>query len=172
MINEALRLSREGVCAPLAIETSGHAAMSENYFLDDGAYLCTKIIIKAVKLKKQGLNLNSVLLKLKEPLEACEYRLKILDKDFKTYGNCVLKEFEQYARENGISIVPDNYEGVRLSFDKNGGDGWCLLRLSVHDPIMPLNIESNSQGGVNTIIKLITPFLSRCNKLDLINLNL
>ncbi len=172
VINEALRLNKEGICAPLAIETSGHAAMSENYFLDDGAYLCTKIIIKAVKLKKQGLSLNSVLSKLKEPLEAEEYRLKILDKDFKAYGDSVLKELEQYARENGIAIVPDNYEGVRLSFDKDNGDGWCLLRLSVHDPIMPLNIESNSQGGINKIIKLITPFLSRCNKLDLINFNL
>ncbi|MCR5635803.1 MAG: phosphomannomutase/phosphoglucomutase [Clostridiales bacterium] len=172
VINEALRLNREGICAPLAIETSGHAAMSENYFLDDGAYLCTKIIIKAVKLKKQGLNLNSVLSKLKEPLEADEYRLKILDKDFKAYGNSVLKDLEQYALENGIAIVPNNYEGVRLSFNKDNGDGWCLLRLSVHDPIMPLNIESNSQGGINKIIKLITPFLSRCNKLDLINLNL
>ena len=34
VINEALRLNGEGVNCPLAIETSGHAAMRENYFLD------------------------------------------------------------------------------------------------------------------------------------------
>jgi hypothetical protein len=28
------------------METSGHGAMQENYFLDDGAYLVTKILIK------------------------------------------------------------------------------------------------------------------------------
>ena len=38
VINEAIRLNQEGVNCPLAIETSGHAAMRENYFLDDGAY--------------------------------------------------------------------------------------------------------------------------------------
>ena len=39
VIDEARRLCDEGRDAPLAIETSGHAAMRENYFLDDGAYL-------------------------------------------------------------------------------------------------------------------------------------
>ena len=52
VINEAVRLNSEGINCPLAIETSGHAAMRENYFLDDGAYLCTKIIIKMAKLKQ------------------------------------------------------------------------------------------------------------------------
>ena len=46
VINEAIRLNREGVDCPLAIETSGHAAFRENGFLDDGAYLVTKILIE------------------------------------------------------------------------------------------------------------------------------
>ena len=37
VINEAQRLCASGVNAPLAIETSGHAALKDNYFLDDGA---------------------------------------------------------------------------------------------------------------------------------------
>ena len=37
VINEAIRLNQEGINCPLAIETSGHAALRENYFLDDGA---------------------------------------------------------------------------------------------------------------------------------------
>ncbi|MBR5134079.1 MAG: phosphomannomutase/phosphoglucomutase, partial [Clostridia bacterium] len=37
VINEAIRLCGEGKNAPLAIETSGHAALADNYFLDDGA---------------------------------------------------------------------------------------------------------------------------------------
>ena len=40
-----------------------------------------------------------------------------------------------------------NGEGVRVSLC----DGWFLLRLSVHDPVMPLNIESNSVGGCDVI---------------------
>ncbi|MCH5287806.1 MAG: phosphomannomutase/phosphoglucomutase, partial [Christensenellaceae bacterium] len=39
VIDEAIRLNSEGVSCPLAIETSGHAALKENHFLDDGMYL-------------------------------------------------------------------------------------------------------------------------------------
>jgi len=39
VINEAIRLNEIGQESWLAIETSGHGAMKENYFLDDGAYL-------------------------------------------------------------------------------------------------------------------------------------
>ena len=38
VINKAIELCRDGINCPLAIETSGHAALRENYFLDDGAY--------------------------------------------------------------------------------------------------------------------------------------
>ena len=34
------------VDSQLAIETSGHAAFKENFFLDDGAYLAAKVVIK------------------------------------------------------------------------------------------------------------------------------
>src|SRR5699024_7762269 len=39
VINKAIELNKEGISTPLAIETSGHAAFRENYFLDDGAYV-------------------------------------------------------------------------------------------------------------------------------------
>ncbi|HPP67599.1 MAG TPA: phosphomannomutase/phosphoglucomutase, partial [Clostridiales bacterium] len=61
VIDEAIRLNNEGINAPLAIETSGHAAFRENYFLDDGAYLITKIIILMSSLKKEGKTLLSVI---------------------------------------------------------------------------------------------------------------
>ena len=37
VINEQLRLNSEGINCPLAMETSGHAAFRDNYYLDDGA---------------------------------------------------------------------------------------------------------------------------------------
>ena len=42
VINEAIRLNEEGTYTPVAIETSGHCALMENYFLDDGAYLIAR----------------------------------------------------------------------------------------------------------------------------------
>ncbi len=160
VINEALRLNAQGTDCPLAIETSGHAAMRENYFLDDGAYLCTKIIIKMAQLKKEGKRLEDLIAPLKEPAESKEIRIKITEQDFKACGNAVLSELEAYAKnQDGWCVAQDSREGVRVSFDKNNGDGWFLLRLSVHDPIMPLNIESDSMGGVQVILDKVASFL-------------
>lgn len=162
VINKALELNAQGINCPLAIETSGHAAMRENYFLDDGAYLCTKIIIKMAQLKQQGKELEDLTASLKEPVESKEIRFKIKEKDFREYGEKVIADLEKYAEaQEGWKIADDNREGIRVYFDKGNGDGWFLLRLSVHDPIMPLNIESDTKGGVDIIFNQLNTFLSK-----------
>jgi len=167
VINEAIRLNQEGINCPLAIETSGHAALRENYFLDDGAYLVTKIIIKMACLRREGKSLDSLLAPLQEPAEAREIRLPITEETFRPCGEKVLRLLEDYAVKQGWDIAPDNREGLRVSFPAGQGDGWFLLRLSVHDPIMPLNIESNSVGGVKIIAETLYGFLKNVQGLDL-----
>lgn len=167
VINEAKRLNGEGIHTPLAIETSGHCAFKENYFLDDGAYLITKLLIKMAKLKNEGLELSDLINDLKEPIEAKEFRIKILAENFKEYGQKILDELLIFCKEQDFLIASDNYEGIRVSFDKENGDGWFLLRLSLHDPILPLNIESDSENGVKTIAKILNTFL---NKYELLNI--
>ena len=162
VINEALRLNQEGVNCPLAIETSGHAAMRENYFLDDGAYLVTKIIIQMARLRAEGKTLDSMLESLKEPVETAELRFPILKEDFRSYGESVIAGVSAYAKTHAWNVAPDNREGIRVSFGKDKGDGWFLLRLSVHDPIMPLNIESDTVGGTKLIAEQLNDFLMEC----------
>lgn len=167
VINEQLKLNREGVNCPLAIETSGHAAFRENYYLDDGAYLITKIVIKMAQMGKEGKKLESLISSLKDPLEAAELRLKIKCDDFRKYGDDVISALEKYSEtKEGWKTADDNREGIRVFLDKNHGDGWFLLRLSVHDPIMPLNIESDSVGGAKRIAEEIFGFLSEFESLD------
>ena len=161
VINEAKRLNTSGINAPLAIETSGHAAMRENYFLDDGAYLVTKIIILMAKLRKENKKLGDILKDLKSPAESYELRFDILSENFKEPGENVINKLKAHAEKNNINIVPNNYEGIRLSFDKENGDGWLLLRLSVHDPVMPLNIESNITGGSRIIAGKLYKFFEK-----------
>ncbi len=168
VINEAVRLCNDGVNCPLAIETSGHAAFRENYFLDDGAYLITKIIILLAKLKGKGQTLGSLISQLKEPKEETELRFKITEPDFKKYGNKVIGALKEYAANKpGWTTAQDNYEGIRISLDQDNGDGWMLLRLSVHDPILPFNAESNSQGGVEKIKERFAEFIKKYDGLDL-----
>ena len=168
VIDKALELNAEGINCPLAIETSGHAAMRENYFLDDGAYLCTKIIIKAAQLRKQGKDLSDLTADLKEPLESVEVRFQITEKDFRACGERIIEDLTVYAEaQPDWQLADDNREGVRVSFNKENGDGWFLLRLSVHDPIMPLNIESDSEGGSDVIYKKLFEFLQTTTGLKL-----
>ena len=169
VIDESKRLNGEGVYSPLAIETSGHAAFKENYFLDDGAYLVTRLIVKLVELKKQGKTFGDVLSGLKMPKESAEIRMKLDDSiDFKEYGLSLLEKLEEYARnKDDFDLCENSFEGVRVSFKAKEGDGFFLLRMSLHEPIMPLNIESNKIGGTIKIAEKLYEFLKDYDKLNI-----
>lgn len=168
VINEQLRLESEGVNCPLAMETSGHAAFRDNYYLDDGAYLVTKIVVKMAQMGKEGKKLDSLITALRDPKEEAELRFKIKEEDFRAYGENVIAELEKYAQKtDGWRIADDNREGIRVYFDSEDKKGWLLLRLSVHDPIMPLNIESDTVGGVRKIAELFRDFIVGFDSLDI-----
>lgn len=167
VINESIRLNDLGQDSQLAIETSGHGALKENYFLDDGAYLVTKLLIELSRGKKEGYTLDSLIADLAEPVESKEIRLNIIPEDFKSYGQAVLEQLKNYAAQQpGWSIAPNNFEGMRVNLDSEHGNGWFLLRMSLHDPLMPLNIESDEAGGVLKIAKELAAFLLSCEGLD------
>ncbi len=159
VINKAIELNKKGIYTPLAIETSGHAALKENYFLDDGAYLMTKIVIELAK----GTDFDTLLKPLKMPKEEMEVRYNITVKDFKNYGSMVIDELNKFALQNSkLKVADDNREGIRVSTE----NGWFLLRLSVHDPVMPLNLESDKIGGTKEDFKMLSEFLSKFEALD------
>jgi phosphomannomutase len=168
VINEAIRFNKEGKECYFAIETSGHAALKENYFLDDGAYLVSKILIKMARLKNEGgKTLTDLISDLEIPLESVEYRIKINCENFKEYGADVLEGLKQFVdRVDGWTIEPKNYEGLRVNCDRKNGFGWFLLRLSLHEAVMPLNIESDKQGGTEFIASKLVEFLGKYDKLD------
>ena len=163
VINESIRLNSLGQDSQLAIETSGHGAFKENYFLDDGAYIVTKLLIELARGKKEGYTLESLIASLEEPAESVEFRMNIALDDFKEYGQKVIDDLTAYAaNQPGWSLAPSNYEGVRV----NIGSGWFLLRLSLHDPLLPLNIESDVEGGAKKIAKELADFVAGFEKLQ------
>lgn len=162
VINKAIELNKEGEKAFLAIETSGHCAYSDNSFLDDGAFLAVQIVVAAAQLKKEGKKIESLIEKLGKPAESIEIRLKITDEDFQTVGTEVLEGMSKWAEETeGLSLELPNYEGVRVNYSIDGANGWFLLRKSLHDPVLPLNIESDTEGGCDKIKACLREFISR-----------
>ena len=100
-------------------------------------------------------------------IKAGGIRMNILQDDFKAYGQTVIDELTAYAQsKEGWSLAPSNYEGVRVNLDEAHGNGWFLLRLSLHDPLLPLNIESNDVGGAKKIAKELAAFIKNYDKLD------
>ncbi len=165
VINEAIRLNETGTPSFLALETSGHGALKENYWLDDGAYQISKILIKIAQLRSAGQGtVDELIAELPEPAEALEFRPQIMVEDFSAYATEVLEAFEKFVEsEAGWSFTPDNHEGVHVTCEH----GWVLLRKSLHDPQIPINIESDEIGGVAVLAEKVRGFLSAFDGLRL-----
>jgi hypothetical protein len=85
--------------------------MKENYFLDDGAYLVSKLLIELAQSKLEGKSLPDLIATLKEPEESEEFRLKIGVTDFKAYGHEVIEKLQIFvSKQSDWTVVPNNYE--------------------------------------------------------------
>ena len=170
VIDEAKRREEAGENCPLAMETSGHAAFKDNYFLDDGAYLICRLLITLAKQAEKGEKLTALISSLETPLEENEVRIRFNDKsiNFKREGERVIDEIRHYsALDKSVKLAPDNYEGVRINYGENNGNGWTLVRMSVHDPVMPVNFESLCSGGNKIMAKKLYYSLKKYPFLDI-----
>jgi phosphomannomutase len=141
VINEAIRLNNTGIEAPLAIETSGHGAFKENYFLDDGAYQVAKLLIELSNHKADTSDgLETLIEGLKEPFLAKEFRVQFTGNDQE--AERILSELSAWAETQGDwYLTPDNIEGIHVTTQT----GWLLIRRSLHDPQFVINMEWNTK---------------------------
>ena len=168
VIDEGIRLNKSGEECWLAIETSGHCALRENFFLDDGAFLVAKLIVQAARMRKDGKELQDLISSLQQPAESVEVRFKVNADDVAEYGQAVLDRVSTVAPTiDGWKVVCPNYEGVRISCTNEDEQGWFLLRKSLHDPVLPLNIESDLNGGVEVIRQKLLEVLKPFDKLTI-----
>ncbi|KAG2454732.1 hypothetical protein HYH02_000569 [Chlamydomonas schloesseri] len=188
VIGAGVRLNAQGEDCALMMETSGHGALRENFFLDDGAYLAVKAIIEHVRRKQEGAagGLAELLAGLAEPAESREWRVRIQHADFKAVGGRVLAAFHDWVAAaaqaqaqghdggheggGGSGVVPAapatwslesvNHEGWRVNMDEGQGRrGWLLLRQSLHDPLLVLNCESELPGGAEAAAGRVAAWL-------------
>ena len=166
VINKCRELNEQGITSPLAMETSGHGALKDNYYLDDGAFLAVKLVTALANAKHAGKNIESLIEKLPPMVEEAEVRFKIHGEDFKEYGTKILQAFQERAEHAGFEL-PQSYEGVRIAFKSAEVQGWMLLRLSLHDPVMPLNIESARKGDLAKLKAIACTLLNGFDRLDI-----
>ncbi|KAJ4770287.1 Phosphomannomutase/phosphoglucomutase [Rhynchospora pubera] len=184
VIDKGAQLNEDGVETHLMMETTGHGALKENYFLDDGAYMVVKIIIEMVRMKLSGIEegIGSLIRDLKEPAESVELRLNIVTAPSYAKGKGseavqTLKEYIQDGKLKGWYLdtcgdcwvsegcLVDTNEApadidafmyrAKVSDDANGQHGWIHIRQSVHNPNIALNMQSSVIGGCQSIAKVL-----------------
>lgn len=181
VIGKARQLTASGeVNAELAIETSGHCAMRENWYLDDGTYTAVKIVSllaqqRAVDLfNDQSSTLLDLISDMSELDEVCELRMSTIDATLDTmeeiFVHCT-SEIERFcSTSNAWKVDQENLEGVRLRLGSKGQ--FFMLRKSLHDPIISLQIEAQSKEEARTLIvkpliKLLEANENICCKLNI-----
>lgn len=168
VINKAIELNNQGVQTELAIETSGHAAFKENYFLDDGAYVVAKILMLLPKLSEEGRSLNDLIADLKQPEETQEVRFRISGEDYRQKGAEVIDVMADFIKKfPNWSIDSDNEEGIRVNLRGEDGSGWFLLRMSLHEPLLVLQVENDEAGKNLGVFKELKEFFEVFPELNL-----
>ncbi|KAH6802193.1 phosphoglucomutase [Perilla frutescens var. frutescens] len=106
VIDKGVQLNEEGIETHLMMETSGHGALKENYFLDDGAYMVVKIMIEMVRMKLGGSEegIGSLIRDLEEPLESVELRMDVLSEPRYAKAKAVeiIQQFRNYIEEGRL----------------------------------------------------------------------
>lgn len=165
VIGKAKELSESGEAnAEVAIETSGHCAMAENGYVDDGTYTAVKIIGLLARTAAAGEgSLLDLISDLDEMPYEEEFRLNAVDGSLETTTS-IFKQLSQ-ALEEKCNSVDDwsldnlNQEGVRVRLSSGG---FFMIRQSLHDPVISMQVESISQEVANE--KVLTPLLSLVSK--------
>lgn len=167
VINKMNALNDSGVNTPSAIETSGHAAFKENYSLDDGAYVIAKILMLLPQLKQEGRTLSDLIDSLGQPQEVQEIRFPLLAPDFRSYGETVIADLEQAIQKiSGFTVDDENHEGIRVNVTQEYGNGWFLLRLSLHEPLLVLQVENDQLGMNRKVLTTLYDFFARYSQVN------
>lgn len=155
VIGKAKEITESGAAnAEVAIETSGHCAMRENDYLDDGTYTAVKVIALLAKVKQNGEQLLDLIADLKEMPETQEFRLLVNDGTLETTGTIfddLISKLETHCQGNlNWAIDSANLEGIRIRTGTDGG--FFMLRKSLHDPLVSVQVEGDSVEQIRELV--------------------
>mmetsp|Transcript_3245 Transcript_3245/g.5958 ORF Transcript_3245/g.5958 Transcript_3245/m.5958 type:complete len:535 (-) Transcript_3245:124-1728(-) len=170
VIGKAKELTESGEAnAEVAIEISGHCAMKENGYVDDGTYTAVKIIGLLARTAASG---KGSLLDLISDFDEMPYeeevRIQITDGSLER-TTFVFQQLAQSLKEicdgnDDWSLDEDNEEGVRVRLSSGGH---FMIRQSLHDPVISMQVESISREEARE--KVVEPLLGLLSKHDLLD---
>ncbi|XP_027097562.1 uncharacterized protein [Coffea arabica] len=176
VIDKGVQLNKDGMETHLMMEITGHGALKENHFLDDGAYMVVKVIIEMVRMKLEGSGdgIGSLIKDLEGPLESAELRMNVISEPRFAKAKAIeaIETFRNYVEEGQLpgwdldscgecwvsdgclvdtndtpAAVDAHMYRAKVSDKDNAELGWVHLRQSIHNPNIAVNLQSNVPGG-------------------------
>lgn len=119
------------------------------------------------ELKRTHKTLEEIIQELKQPKEAQEIRLQLTGKEPQKQGEAIIQELANQLKEtNGLVFHPENEEGIRFDLKEPYGEGWFLLRLSLHEPLLVLQIENDEVGKNKEVLLLLDNLLKKYSTIE------
>ncbi|MDE7463942.1 MAG: hypothetical protein K2M48_02835 [Clostridiales bacterium] len=115
------------------------------------------------ELRRNGSDLTELISELRMPEEEADIRLNLTGKNWRGTADTVIKRLTAIS-ERLLTISGDNYEGVRAYVSH--AKGYFIVRTSVHDPVLPIYIESDKNGGAVSIARFLKSFLGGFRGID------
>ena len=79
--------------------------------------------------------------------------------NYSDYGLSIIDDLEEFGRQQSeFEFVPENKEGVRFNLSGEYGEGWFLVRMSLHEPKLVLQMENDIKGSIPRLKKSLLPF--------------
>ena len=76
-----------------------------------------------------------------------------------------MENFREYTgKKEDWSLGTLNYEGVRVN---TGEKSWFLIRLSLHEPLLCVNIETEKEGMGNDILEKLKYYFKKYEKMEI-----
>lgn len=174
VIGKAMELDgKNGVDAQVAIETSGHCAMKENGYLDDGTYTAVRVIgflARMLRLSKEPVSLLDLINDMEEMEIAREVRLTANNGDIETtrdaFELCEKAIDAMCQKGAGWELDSENREGIRVRTSGGQDGSFFMIRCSLHDPVLSLYMEGSSISQVKE--KVVGPLLKMFKEDDFV----
>ncbi|PQM41321.1 uncharacterized protein Pyn_24868 [Prunus yedoensis var. nudiflora] len=196
VIDKGVQLNKEGIETHLMMETSGHGALKENHFLDDGAYMVVKIIIEMVRMKLAGSDegVGDIIKDLEEPAESIELRINVVSEPRYAKEKAIeaIETFREYVEEGRLegweldscgdcwvsegclvdsndttaAAVDAHMYRAKVSDEEHGQHGWVHIRQSIHNPNIAVNMQSSVPGCCQTMTRVLLDKFIIANGMD------
>lgn len=147
------------------------SSAQDNAFVDDGCYTAARLLGRLARARRESGNPRLGLLDLVgeglvEPVESIKVKMKVGSglPGVRAAEEALCGALRECCEaSDGWEMERVNHDGLRCGV---GGDGWLIIRGSLHEPSVSVQTESDVAGGTAAICATLLQFVLRGGKCE------